>query len=148
MDFNLPHIYNVKAKAVKDGEYKFSADNLHEIEVAPPKNFGGPGNVWSPEDLFVATVANCFLMTFKAVSNLSKLDWISLECKAEGKLERVDSKLQFTEIILNATLILPADGNEERAIRLIHKAEQNCLVTNSIKGEVKLLPNVELNKNI
>ena len=72
MNFNLPHSYKVNANAVKDGLYKVSAENLHEIETAPPKNFGGPGNIWSPEDLFVATVADCFLMTFKAVSSSIK----------------------------------------------------------------------------
>jgi peroxiredoxin-like protein len=143
MNINLPHTYKVNANAVKDGIYKFSGDGLHEIETAPPKNFGGPGNMWSPEDLFVATIADCFLMTFKAVSTLSKLDWISLDVDAEGFLDRVDSKLQFTEVTLNATLKITPDGNEERAIRIMHKAEQNCLVTNSLKTKVILNASVE-----
>ncbi len=143
MNFNLPHSYKVNANAVKDGIYKVSAENLNDIETAPPSNFGGPGDIWSPEDLFVATIANCFLMTFRAVSTLSKLDWISLEVNSDGILDRVDSKLQFTEVILNATLKIQEGGNEERAIRIMHKAEQNCLVTNSIKTKVKLNPTVE-----
>jgi len=138
MNFNLPHSYNIKANALKDGIYKVSAQNLPDIETAPPKNFGGPGDIWSPEDLFVATIADCFLMTFKAVSSLSKLDWISLDVDAEGALDKVDSKLQFTDVILNVVLKIPSDGNEERAIRLMQKAEQNCLVTNSIKTKVTL----------
>ena len=138
MNFNLPHIYKVNANTERESYNKVNSENLPELKIAPPKKFGGPGNVWSPEDLFVATVANCFLMTFKAVSSLSKLEWISLECSAEGKLDRVDNQLQFTEIKLNAKLNLPADGNKERAIRLLHKAEQNCLVTNSIKTKVTL----------
>jgi peroxiredoxin-like protein len=144
MNFNLPHSYNIKATALKDGIYKVSAQNLPDIETAPPKNFGGTGDIWSPEDLFVATIADCFLMTFKAVSSLSKLDWISLDVDAEGTLDKVDSKLQFTEVHLNATLKLKEGGNEERAIRLMHKAEQNCLVTNSIKTKVIFIAKVIL----
>jgi len=142
-NFTLPHIYQVQTSAVKDGVYSVSAENLPTIETAPPNNFGGPGNIWSPEDMFVATVADCFLMTFRAVSTLSKLDWVSLECKADGVLNREDSKLQFTEITLNATLKLKVDGNEERALRIMHKAEQNCLVTNSIKTNVMLNAKIE-----
>ncbi|MCB0732484.1 MAG: OsmC family protein [Ignavibacteriae bacterium] len=142
MNFNIPHSYKVTANAIKDKTYKVSAENLPIIETAPPKNFGGPGNIWSPEDLFVATIANCFLMTFKAVSTLSKLDWLSLDVNAEGILDRVDSKLQFTEVIIKAFLKIPKDGNEERAIRIMHKAEQNCLVTNSLKTNVTLKPSV------
>jgi peroxiredoxin-like protein len=140
MNSNLPHSYKVNANAVKDGRYKVFAENLHEIDTAPPKNFGGPGNIWSPEDLFVATIANCFLMTFKAVSSLSKLDWISLDVNAEGILDKVESKMQFTKVILNATLKIQEGGNSERAIRIMEKAEQNCLVTNSIKTKVLLSP--------
>lgn len=143
MNFNLPHSYKVNANAVKDGRYKVSAENLHEIETAPPENFGGPGNIWSPEDLFVATVANCFLMTFKAVSTLSKLDWLSLDVDAEGILDKVDSKMQFTEVVLNTTLKIQEGGNSERAIRIMEKAEQNCLVTNSIKTKVRVNAKVE-----
>ncbi len=142
-NFTLPHIYKVETNAVKDGIYKISSENLPTFQTAPPKNFGGPGNVWSPEDMFVATIADCFLMTFRAVSTLSKLDWVTLECKAEGILDKEDSKLQFTEVILKATLKIKQGGNEERAIRLMHKAEQNCLVTNSIKTKVVLNANVK-----
>ena len=142
-NFTLPHIYKVEANSVKDGSYSVFAENLSTIETAPPKNFGGPGNIWSPEDMFVATVADCFLMTFKAVSALSKLDWVSLDCKADGVLDKKESKFQFTEISLNATLKLKIGGNEERALRIMHKAEQNCLVTNSIKTKVILNAKVE-----
>jgi peroxiredoxin-like protein len=138
MNFILPHSYKVNATAIHNGSYKVSGDGLHEIETAPPKNFGGPGNIWSPEDLFVATVADCFLMTFKAVSHLSKLDWISIDVNAEGTLDKIDSKLQFTEAVLNATLKIQEGGNKERALRIMHKAEQNCLVTNSLKTNVVL----------
>lgn len=94
--------------------------------------------------MFVATIADCFLMTFRAASTLSKLDWVSLSCNAEGTLDRVDSKIQFAEVVLSATLQIKQGGNEERAIRLMHKAEQNCLVPNSIKTKVVLNTRVKL----
>lgn len=34
--------------------------------TAPPVQFGGDGKEWSPEDLFVAAVADCYLFSFKA----------------------------------------------------------------------------------
>jgi len=143
LNFNLPHSYEVSANAIKDGTYTVRAEHLQAIETAPPKNFGGPGNIWSPEDMFVATIVNCFLMTFKAVSTLSKLDWVDLDVDAEGIIDRDNGKIQFTEVILNATLKIQEGGSEERAIRIMHKAEQNCLITNSIKTKVRLNAKVE-----
>ncbi len=138
MSLNIPYTYKVTAKAEKSGDYLISSDNLETLKTAPPQNFGGPGNLWSPEDLFVAAVVDCFLMTFKAVSHLSKLDWISLNCNAEGKIERIDSKIQFTEITINAVLELDNNSKEERALRILEKAEDNCLVSNSLKTKVTL----------
>ena len=51
--------------------------------------------------------------------------------------------MQFTEVILNASIKNSRGGNKERAIRIMHKAEQNCLVTNSIKTKVVLNAEVE-----
>ena len=144
-NFNLPFTYNIKSSAVKGSVYKISAENVHAIETAPPANFGGPGNIWSPEELFVGVIADCFMMTFRAISEMSKLDWIFLDCTAEGVLDKVDGVIQFTEVIINATLKIEEEINSDRAIRLMEKAEKNCLVSNSIKTKVHLNTKVIIN---
>ena len=144
-NFNFPVTYNIKSTAVKGGAYKLSSEKLQDIETAPPANFGGPGNIWSPEELFVGVIADCFMMTFRAISEMSKLDWISLDCSANGVLERIDGVIQFTEVIIYATLKIEEGGNKERAIRIMEKAEKNCLVTNSIKTKVHLDAKVMIN---
>jgi len=143
-NFNLPHVYNLNTSAVNGGSFKISAKEIGNIETAPPANFGGPGNIWSPEELFVGTVADCFMMTFRAISSMSKLDWISLDCTVDGILDKVDGVIQFTEITINATLKANKGINEERAIRIMEKSEKNCLVSNSIKTKVHLNATVEV----
>ena len=78
-----------------------------------------------------------------AVSNLSKLDWKTLECTADGILDRIDGKIQFTEITIHAILKADKGLNKDRAIRIMEKAEKNCLVSNSIKTKVHIIPLVE-----
>lgn len=143
-NLNLPHTYHLKSSAINGESYIISAENVDDIETAPPKNFGGPGNIWSPENLFVGTVVDCFMMTFRAISGMSKLEWNNLDCTADGILDRIDGVIQFTEITINATLRAPIGTNEERAIRVMEKSEKNCLVSNSIKPKVHLNARVEI----
>jgi len=129
---DLPHLYRVAASARPESDVTLSADNVDDLPSAPPAEFGGPGDKWSPESLLVAAVADCFILSFRAIARASKLPWVSLECDAEGKLDRVERAMKFTEFTVNATLVVPPDTDEQKAHRILEKAEESCLVTNSM----------------
>ena len=131
---DLPHHYRVAANAGPEGEVSLSSEKLETLPSAPPAEFGGPGDRWSPETLLVAAIADCFILSFRAIARASKLSWLSLSCDVEGTLERKDGKTRFTEFKVNATLNVPQDANEERAQQLLEKAEASCLITNSLSG--------------
>ena len=57
-----------------------------------------------------------------------------LSCDVVGTLDRVDRVAQFTECHVGARLVVPAGTNVEQAERLMAKAEQGCLITNSLKA--------------
>lgn len=134
----FPHHYLVSASAETEGTVALKSDNMPQIVSAPPAEFGGPGDQWSPEHLLVASVADCFILTFRAIARASKLEWISLEAKAEGVLDRVERVTQFTEFTVRATLTVPAGTDEAKAQRLLEKAEGACLVTASLKAPCHL----------
>ncbi len=105
-----------------------AADGVRVIESAPPKEFDGPGNQWSPEGLLTAAVADCFVLGFRAIAAASKFAWISLESRTEGTLDRIDGKMRFTRFDTHAKLQVPAGADIERAKKLLEKAETACLV--------------------
>ncbi|MEX0997370.1 MAG: OsmC family protein [Flavobacteriaceae bacterium] len=116
-----------------------------KIEVATPPDFpkGMPG-IWSPEHLFVAAVNSCVMTTFLAIAENSKVEFISFECNAIGKVEQVEGKYMVTQIILKPTLVVPSTANEERMHRILEKSEKACLISNSIKSEILFQPSVIL----
>ena len=118
-----------------DGEAGVLRDGprLPPIQSAPPTEFGGPGDRWSPETLFVAAVADCFVLTFRGIAGVSRFSWVSLACRVVGTVDRVDRVTQFTAFEVRARLRVPSGANEEQARRLLTKAEETCLVTNSLK---------------
>lgn len=108
------------------------------MRSAAPVEFGGPGGRWSPESLLVAAVADCFILTFRAIARASKLSWNTLQCDVEGTLARSEGKTRFTEFTIRATLQAPSDVDEEKARRMLDKAEADCLITNSLSSTVHL----------
>jgi peroxiredoxin-like protein len=129
-----PHHYPVTASASADSDVVLNANNLPEITTAAPPEFDGPGDRWSPESLLVGAVADCFILSFRAIARASELEWIDLRCTATGVLDRVDRVTQFTAIEVSAELTLPAGGDTHKAEKLLHRAESSCLVSNSLKA--------------
>lgn len=139
-----PHHYKVQAAAQAEGSVTSASERLPSLSTAPPLQFGGPGDQWSPETLLVAAVASCLILTFRAVARASKLAWLDLDCSAEGVLDRVDGVSRFTEVRLHARLTLPAGGDIERGKHLLEKAEKTCLITNSLKAKPVLTADVTI----
>ena len=135
---DFPHLYKVAAAAGPDGEVCLDCEGLDTIASAAPVEFDGPGGKWSPETLLPAAVADCFILTFRAIARASKLEWASLECEVEGTLERREHVTLFTAFTLQATLTVPPDTDGERARRLLEKAEAGCLITNSLSAGIHL----------
>ena len=134
----FPHHYRAQAKGQPTGAVATNSAGLITLDIAAPKEFDGPGDKWSPEELLVASVADCLILTFRAIAGASNLEWVELSCDVKGTLEMVDRKTQFTEIFLDATLKIAAKSDEEKALQLIEKAEKNCLITNSLTAQVQL----------
>ena len=135
---DLPHRYLVSANAEAQGNVALKTEDVPQLITAPPAEFGGPGDQWSPETLLVGAVADCFVLTFRAIARASKLQWSNLECSAEGVLDRVERVTRFTSVTVNAVLTVPADVDPAKAQRLMEKAESACLVTQSLLAEAHL----------
>ncbi len=131
----LPHEYVVTASADSEGSVVVTSGGLDAIISAPPAQFGGPGTQWSPEDMLVASVADCLVLTFRAIARASKLPWAKIECRATGTLDRVDRQMRFTRIDIDATLSVPPGTDLAKAERLLEKSEQSCLITNTLNCE-------------
>ncbi len=110
----FPHRYQVEASADTEGSVTIISRGLPSLITAPPAQFGGSGDQWSPETLLVAAVADCFILTFRAIAHASKFRWKHLRCGTEGVLDRVDGATRFTELLIRAHLELPKRRGVER----------------------------------
>jgi organic hydroperoxide reductase OsmC/OhrA len=116
-----------------------SVHGKDDLEVAAPPEFkGGVEGVWSPEDLFVGSVATCYAVTLAAIAERRDVPLRTLDVGATGRVaRRADGRFGFTEVVLDA--ILSTDpGREKEAARAAEAAERGCLVSVSLDLPVRL----------
>jgi organic hydroperoxide reductase OsmC/OhrA len=135
---DLPHLYTVNATGKPGTNVRLAAAGLPDLDTAGPPEFGGPGDVWSPETMLVGAIANCFILSFRAIARTARLEWTDLECTAEGTLDKLGKFNQFTAFTVRAKLTVPPGPTVEKAQTILEKAEKYCLITNSMKAESHL----------
>ena len=136
------HYYNVDINWENNRKGILCSPELNKqngicIEVATPPEFAkGMAGIWSPEHLFVAAVSGCLMTTFLGIAEGSKLEFTSFSCKAKGKLEMVEGKSIMSEILLEPTVVIHDELYRDKAIRILKKAEETCLIAHSMKSKI------------
>lgn len=126
---------NVDWEKEKQG---FLKGGFNDIQVACPPEFGGPGGIISPEDLFVASLAVCVMATFINRCARKGVELVSYASKNEGFMEFVDDAYQITKVWLRPTIKIADSSKLELAKSLLHEAEAVCPVGRSVKTQVIL----------
>ena len=141
-----PHFFNVNLSWLTDRKGEMSSPELNDkIEVATPPPFPkGIEGIWSPEHLMTAAVNSCFMTTFLAVAENSKLEFVSFDCNAKGKLEQIEGKYLMTEVLLEPILMITKEADKDRAERILQKSEAACLISNSIKSKVSMITTIKI----
>ena len=141
----FPHLYRVTATS--NGNFvNVTSPGLEPLETAGPAEFDGPGDRWSPETMLTAAIANCYILTFKAVARASNFEWVDITCDVEAALDRVDRINRFTEARLNVKLTIAEEAKRDQAERILRKSEENCLITNSLTTNASMTTQIDLAK--
>jgi len=140
----LPHHYRIRLAGGPSGYATLSVQGAPDLRSAPPADFDGPGDAWSPEHLLLAAVETCFLFTLQTVAAASRISFSSLDLSSEGTVDRADGVTRFTEIVLRPRLRVPPGTDEARARRVLEKSEKACLVSASLSTPIRLEPEIVL----
>ncbi|MCW8926311.1 MAG: OsmC family protein [Xanthomonadales bacterium] len=140
----FPHHYLVNASGGTEGNVVVSGEGLPDLDTQGPPQFGGPEGIWSPETMLTGAVANCFILSFRAIARASKFEWTSLQVNVDGILDRPERATYFTGFNIHAVLDVPEGVKVQMAERLLEKAEKICLVTASLKSEIALTTEIRV----
>jgi len=113
-----------------------------DLELEPPPEFGGSGNRYSPEDLFVASIGSCLCLTFKEFASKAGETVQKMSCRAIGRLEGDGTGLRFSRVDLYPKIT--ASGSVEKIEKLLQQAKLRCLVGRSADVFVMLHPEISI----
>ncbi|MCI0607043.1 OsmC family protein [bacterium] len=140
-----PRSFTYSTDVVKIGQRAgiLSSEGKEEFRVASPPEFKGEAGVWTPEDLFVAAVDSCTMMTFLALASRNSLTVLDYTSHAIGVLESVEGKFRFSKVTLKPRIAVESIHDIERAKELLKEAHQSCFIANSIISEVIVEPLIQ-----
>jgi organic hydroperoxide reductase OsmC/OhrA len=132
----MEHHFTVTAKTLSGVpvSWETEIESGDRLEVSVPSAFQGPGVGYSPEDLYVLSLLNCWFATFKVIAAKSKFEFETLEGTATittGK--NAEGLLWIPKMHVDLILTSPSDA--DKAQRLLDMASKHCLILNSVNTE-------------
>ncbi len=117
------------------------------MRVALPQTFGGTGDEWSPEHLFLGSISSCFMTTYLFFADKLGFELAHFESHAHGEIELVEGRYEFTSVNVKANIYIADESLREKAVLAMAKAQKYCLVSNSVKARINYDGEVLLDKH-
>lgn len=118
---------------------RFGGGTTVEGSAAP--EFLGKAALVNPEELFVASISSCFMLTFIYLACTKNLVIDSYSAEATGMLgKNAEGKMAMTEVILKPSIKFENDQTPDAALLqdLFHKAHDMCFISCSVKTKVSV----------
>ena len=116
----------------------------YAIHFTAPPEFGGLESRWTPEDLLLSALASCYTTTYRALADYARLGCADFEVEVEAGICKTDSGYSFSEIVIRPHLTIYGEEEQTRALRLLRKAKNLCLVSRALSVEQKFQPRVQV----
>ena len=112
----------------------------HAMSAAP--EFRGDAALPNPEELLVAALASCHMLTFLAICARKGIVVDRYEDDARGVLEKgANGKLQVTRVVLRPCITFAgAPPDAATLAKLHHQSHEGCFIASSVKTEVTVEP--------
>jgi organic hydroperoxide reductase OsmC/OhrA len=113
-------------------------DGQEVVTASASPLYRGDGSKADPEDMLVAALSSCHMLSFLAICAKKRLTVTSYQDDAVGFLENEGGKLWITRVILRPRIEIETDS--ETLMQIHHMAHEACFIANSVKTEVTLEP--------
>ena len=115
--------------------------NAHAIEGSSDRAFHGDAERWNPEELLVAALAQCHMLSYLHVAVRRGIVVTAYEDDAVGTMRQEGDGGRFTEVVLRPVVTISA-GDPDDAIDAHDEAERLCFIASSVSFPVRHEPRV------
>jgi organic hydroperoxide reductase OsmC/OhrA len=121
----------------------YSREYLVQIDGKPPlkgsadPTFRGDPALHNPEDLLVAALASCHMLSFLSEATRAGVVVVRYRDEAEGLMTFEAGGFQFSRVTLHPRVVVAAGTDTEVVARLHHKAHESCFIARSVNFPVE-----------
>ncbi len=119
---------------------------ISAIHFSSSEEFAGNNGRWTPEQLFLSSLAASFTATFEEVARAANFAYVDLGVDVQGRALNDKSGYNFDEIIVYPTLTVDSEEKLDLAMRLIHRTQARCRIARSIAVPQTFEPTIEVQK--
>lgn len=114
------------------------AERLRTAISIPPE-MDGPGIGTNPDEMLLGAAATCYIISLAAMLERAGIQ-AALSMTSEGIVDVTNGVFTYEQIIHNLSVKLAehTESNERIAVRLAHKAEETCMISKALKGNVDI----------
>ncbi|OCS85625.1 OsmC family protein [Caryophanon tenue] len=116
-----------------------SAGNL-VTQVSIPPEMDGPGIGTNPDEMLLGAAATCYLITLAAMLERSNVD-ATISLASDAQVDVTNGVFTYKSIAHQPTITVTQPLDEalfKKVDRLAHKAEQTCMISKALRGNVAL----------
>lgn len=115
-------------------------DGKPDLELSADTAFRGTAQRWNPEDMLVASLSSCHMLSFLAIASLRKIEVLSYEDSATGTMEQDGPGGRFTDVTLHPLVVVEGDVSREVLDEIHDEAHHVCFIANSVNFPVNCAP--------
>lgn len=110
-----------------------------QTAISIPPEMNGPGIGTNPDEMLLGAAATCYIISLAAMLERAHIS-AELSMTSEGIVDVTNGIYTYEQIVHNLSieLIEYTEKNERLATRLAHKAEQTCMISKALKGNVDI----------
>jgi organic hydroperoxide reductase OsmC/OhrA len=127
-------------------EYRVEFEGKPVLRGSSAPVFRGDGGLHNPEDLLVAALSGCHLLSYLALCSRGGVVVVDYSDDAWGKMEAVNGRICFTEVVLRPKVIISQNSSVATARALHSEAHAACFIANSVNFPVHNQPTVQLQR--
>lgn len=121
-------------------DHRVVMDTGSALELSAAADFRGNPRLTNPEELLVAALSSCHMLTFLAICAKKNIVVERYEDEATGTLARPEgAPMQVTECVLRPKVTFGGSAPDLEAQQKLHEqAHKGCFIANSVKTNVRV----------
>ena len=125
-------------------EHEVSAEGKVTLQGSADRAFRGDPDRWNPEELLVAALSQCHLLSYLHVCSVNDVVVTAYDDQAEGTMTTSGGGGRFSEVTLHPRVMVASTDMMDRAIELHEDAHEACFIASSVNFPVHHEPMVQV----